>query len=331
MNDQSLVPLPVLDRAAARAIVEDGIGRYIAARHAKVAAFVDRNFSPRGALGLHRSALGFDLLRAPANIAMGFATLGKSAASAGLRLAGRKGAADALAARSLFLETAVGREVQWRVMTELFELPIAQRRRRSERDALIETVLADPRLLAHFAETLDAIGRRSDDAAFRRRLAEAMTTYVGSRAAASDLSSSLFAAAAGMAAYQQFTPGMTTLSASVAATVAHKSAIAGFSLGPWLGGIWYSMFSVSTPPLIYAGVFAGMMLPLAALTAFAGIVADPLQRSLGLHQRRLHRLVDALDASLRGGDARFSVRDHYAARMLDFVDWTFLAIRLARA
>ncbi|MCW5774375.1 MAG: hypothetical protein KIT16_22215 [Rhodospirillaceae bacterium] len=331
MSDTALHPVPVLDRATARAIVEDGIARYVEARHARVAAFVDRHFNAAGALRLHRAALGFDLLRAPANVALGFATIGKNATSAGLRLAGRKRAGNALAARNLFLETAVGREVQWRVMTELLELPMAQRRRRSERDALMETILADPRLVAHFTETLEALGRRGDDAAFRTRLMQTMAAYVGSRAAAADLSSSLFAAAAGLAAYQQFTPGMTTLSASVAATVAHKSAVAGFTLGPWLGGIYYSVFSASTPPLLYAGVFAGMMLPLAALTAFAGIVADPLQRRLGLHQRRLHRMVDALGAALRGDDARFSVHDHYAARMLDFVDWSFVVLRLARS
>lgn len=328
-------PAVPLDLAAARAVVGDGIRRYITERHARVPAFVDRNFAWRGALALHRAALGFDLLRAPANIALGFATLGKNAAAAGLKLTGQERAATALRARPLFLETAVGREVQWRVMSELLELPYADGDRsggrRRERDALIETILSDPRLHAHFAEVLAAIGRNSDDAAFRRRLADAMAAYVGSRAAASDMTSSLFAAAAGLAAYQQFTPGMTTLSAALATTIAHKSAVTGFALGPWLGKIYYSVFAASTPPLLYAGVFAGMLVPLATLTAFAGVVADPLQRALGLHQRRLHRLIDSLEASLAGEDASFSVRDHYAARLLDIIDWGCAILRLARS
>ncbi|HEY7609423.1 MAG TPA: DUF6635 family protein [Alphaproteobacteria bacterium] len=328
-------PLPTvtLDRATARAIVRDGIDRYIAERRALVPGFVDRHFGWRGALGIHRRALGCDLLRAPANIAMGFATLGKNAAAAGLKLARRRDAAEALAARDLFFATDVGREVQWRIMSELLALPYAEPRggRRCERDALIDTILADPRLQAHFAEALAAIGRKSDDAAFRRRLGDAMAVYVGSRAAAADLTASLLAAAAGLAAYQQFTPGMTTLSATLATTIAHKSAVSGFTLGPWLGKIWYSLFAVSSPPLLYAGVFAGMLIPLAALTAFAGVVADPLQRALGLHQRRLNRLISSLEASLLGEDARFSVRDHYAARILDFIDWSYALLRFARS
>src|SRR5581483_8359457 len=327
----SPTPVPTLDRVTARAIVADGIERYIAGRRALVPAFVDRNFGWQGALRLNRAALGFDVLRSPANIAMGFATLGKSAAAAGLKLVGRHRAAASLDARNLFFETDVGREVRWRIMSELLVLPYADRDRRCERDALIETILADPRLATHFAEALAAIGRRSDDAAFRRRLVEAMAVYVGSRAAAADLASSLFAAATGLAAYQQFTPGMTTLSASLAATIAHKTAVSGFTLGPWLGKIYYSLFGVTTPTLLYAGVFAGMLIPLAALTAFAGVVADPMQRALGLHQRRLQRLIDSLEASLAGADARFAVRDHYVARLLDVIDWSCALLRFARS
>src|ERR1051325_3128018 len=108
-------PIPTLDRATARAIVADGIRRYIADRRPLVPSFVARNFGWRGALRLNRAALGLDLLRSPANIALGFATLGKGAAAAGLKLARRDRAAAALRARSLFLETDVGREVRWRI------------------------------------------------------------------------------------------------------------------------------------------------------------------------------------------------------------------------
>jgi len=46
-----------------------------------------------------------------------------------------------------------------------------------------------------------------------------------------------------------------------------------------------------------------------------------VQRQLGLHQRRLHRLIDSLDKELTGrGDSRFTVRDHYVARVLDLLD-----------
>ncbi|MDE0717359.1 MAG: hypothetical protein OXH64_05405, partial [Rhodospirillaceae bacterium] len=84
--------------------------------------------------------------------------------------------------------------------------------------------------------------------------------------------------------------------------------------------------------LLYAGVFAGMLVPLAMLTAFAGVVADPVQRTLGLHERRLNRLLDVFEANLTGeSDAGFGARDHYVARLMDLLDWSASIVRLAGA
>jgi hypothetical protein len=59
----------------------------------------------------------------------------------------------------------------------------------------------------------------------------------------------------------------------------------------------------------------------AVVAAFSGIIADPLQRRLGLHRRRLLRLVDALEAqfSEKGG-----------ARLLTLMELLSSAYRLAR-
>ena len=63
------------------------------------------------------------------------------------------------------------------------------------------------------------------------------------------------------------------------------------------------------------------MLLTAVTAGFAGVVSDPLQRALGLHQRRLHRLIDALGRELKGdSEVAFQVRDHYVARIFDLVD-----------
>ena len=72
------------------------------------------------------------------------------------------------------------------------------------------------------------------------------------------------------------------------------------------------------------------MAPPTARPAFAGVVTDPVQRHLGLHRRRLERLVDSLEAELKGrGDSRFVVRDHYVARILDLMDILRAAYKVA--
>ncbi len=326
------IALPPLDRQAVEAIFGDAVRRYIAGRRARIPAFVDENFGLRGSLELHRHAVGLDLVRAPWNVVAGAATALRGAGAAGLRLAGARGAADRLPGRNLFWKTQVARELEWRLHRDLLELPLDRDGRRTDRDRLVEEVLSDPRLAAHFDRLLKIVGDRADDRDFRGRVRAAMQDYLGSRAAAADITASLFAAGAGYVAAQKFTPGAAALSGVVAGSIAHSTAVAGFWAGPWLGGLYYSLVSVKASPLLYAGVFAGMLVPLAMLTAFAGVVADPVQRSLGLHERRLNRLLDVFEANLAGeSDAGFGARDHYVARIVDLLDWSATIVRLAGA
>ncbi len=68
------------------------------------------------------------------------------------------------------------------------------------------------------------------------------------------------------------------------------------------------------------------------LAALAGMVADPIQVSTGLHQRRLNRLIDTLEHNFTSGqEARLPLRSHYAARLTDLWDWTTMAYRLTRS
>ena len=330
------IALPPLDRQAVDGIFDDAVRRYIAGRRERIPAFVDRNFALRGSLDLHRHAFGLDLVRAPYNVMAGAATAACGVGAAGLRVAGARGAAARLTGRNLFWKTQVARELEWRLHADFLELPLDQTSdggdRRTGRDRLVEEALSDPRLAAHFDRLLKIVGDRAEDRAFRDRVHAAMQDYLGSRAAAADITASLFAAGAGFVAGQKFTPGAAALSGVVAGSIAHSAAVGSFFAGPWLGGLYYSLVSVKVSPLLYAGVFAGMLVPLAMLTAFAGVVADPLQRSLGLHERRLNRLLDVLEANLTGeSDAGFGARDHYVARLMDLLDWSASIVRLAGA
>lgn len=326
----------VFDKDTARDIYESAVRRYIASRRAMIGEFVDRHFSMGGSVRLHRHAVGLDLVRAPYNVLASLGTIAKRGAATVYRAAGAPAWADALDRRNLFIQTKVGREIEWLLHSEWLQLPYAQeggrwaRPRQTDRDALIEAILADGRVQAHIAQMLEAIRAHADEAGFRERVTDAMTEYLGSRSAASDVTTSLFAAATGAALYHQFTPGMAALSGAIAGSIAKSAAVSGFSLGSWMGGVYYSIFSATTPPMLYAGVFAGLMVPAAALTAFAGVLADPVQRRLGLHQRRLGKMLDHLEASLLGQTTkRYVVRDHYVARLLDFADWSATLVRLA--
>lgn len=324
--------LPPLDRQAVADIFDAAVRRYVDSRRAMIRPFIDRHFTLGGSLKLHRHAVGLDLVRAPYNVLAGVATAVRNVGAAGLKAAGARSAASRLTSRNLFWKTRVARELEWRLHADFLELPLDQGDRRTTRDRLVEETLSDPRLAAQFEHLLAVIGARADDAAFRAKVVRAMQEYLGSRAAAADITASLFAAGAGFAAYHQFTPGAAALSGAVAGSIAKSAAVANFWAGSWLGGLYYSIFSAKASPLLYAGVFAGMMVPIAMLAAFAGVVADPVQRATGLHERRLNKLLDIFEKTLvQGGDPRFVARDHYVARIMDLLDWSATIVRLARA
>ena len=324
-SDSGTCPAPAaldpLDEALAREIVAGGIDRYLDATRQRIAPFVDDHFSLSGTLDLHRRAIGWDLLRAPVNVVLVAPQALLLLGSALARWLGWRRLADRLVARPLVLPTDVAREIDWLVHSELLRLPYRRGSRVSTRDALAEAVFADPRIADARGEVLARLARGTADAGFRRDLEDKLGVYTGSRSAASELSAGLVSVAVGATAFKQLTPGVLSLGPLVASAAAQHAAIASFPLGAGLGGLWYGVFPASPGPLATIGITLALALAFSVLSAFAGIVADPVQLALGLHQRRLGRLVDALERDLRGeGTERFMVRDHYVARILDLAD-----------
>lgn len=321
---------PSMGEAEAQAVFDAAAVRYFADRRARVPAFVDRYFSLSGSLRLHRRAIGWDMARAPYNLTMAVPMAAAKFAAATSRAVGARSAAHWLESRSFFLDTDVGREIVWLVQTDLLELPFKQGDRISTRDALAEAMFADPRVDAVVADMLMAIGRRSADREFRSRLTDALTAYTGARTAASEIATALVTIGVGAVAFKQMTPGMLSLGPTVAAAIAHQSAIAAFPLGSGLGAAWYGLFPAAASPALLIGVTGGMMAAASCFAAFAGILSDPIQRRLGLHQRRLIRFVDVLERNFSHPErTHFVVRDHYVARLLDVLDIVRTAHRLA--
>jgi hypothetical protein len=314
-------PPPALDRAAADAIVAEATEAYFGRCRDRIDGFVDRNFSFTGSARLHWHALGWDLLRAPANVALALPHVGVKLGAATARRFGRRKTAVALARRNLLLQTAVGRELRWRVMTELLRQPFRDGKRLSRRDGLAEAILAHPRMQSMLLEAGAVAAARKDDAAFRARLDAALVEYAGTRSAAAEIATALVALGTGAMAFHAATPGALTLGPVIAGALAQSAAVAGFPLGATAGGIWYGIFPAQASALLVAGATAGTLGAAAVATAFVGMVSDPVQRAAGLHRRRLHALVDGLERAFHHEDAAgFVAHDLYVARLIDFGD-----------
>ena len=240
-------------------------------------------------------------------------------------------AAARLERQNVLLETAVMREPRWRIVTELLRQPLRDGTREARTDSLAETILAHPRVALLVGEAAAAVGAHQADPKFRDRLEATLSEYAGTRAAASDIATALMVLGAGAVGFQKATPGAIALGPLVAAGLAQRMAIASFPLGATAGGVSYGLFPAQASPLLVAGSTASLMGLAAVLAAFAGVITDPVLRQLGLHERRLHALIDGLERSFDAEDDRgFVAYDLYLARLMDLSDALLGVIRTFR-
>lgn len=311
-----------LSQAAAAGIVDAAIDDYIAGCRRRIPGFVDRHFSLRGSLALHRNAMGWDLARAPANLLLAVPHLGIKAAGLGLGRLGAKTAGARLSGLDLIRRTRVAAAVGGLIERDLLHLAADA----DGADGMARALGADPMVDAALRTLALARERRLHDPDFRAALDMALTRYVETRVAASEVATALASLGIGAVAFKQVTPGLLSLGPMLAGALAQSAAISTFPLGAGLGGLWHSWFPASAGPALVAGVTGGLFLGVAVLSAFSGLVTDPAQRALGLHQRRLNKLVDGIEHALRRGEGlAFNPRDHYIARLIDLIDIARLA------
>ena len=304
------------------------VGRdYFEQRRERVDAFVARHFTWPGTLRLHGAALGWDILRAPVNVALSPVLVLARIASYLCRQAGWRGGADWLGARRILLRTDVARRVEALVATDLLELPPDRAAGTGDPRALARAVLSAPQ----FREMIRRRGNADEAEALGRRIAGAVAEYAGTRSAVAEITTALCALVVGALAFQALTPGMLSMAPGIAEAMAHSTAVAAFPLGRTLGGLWYGVFQPGAPPLLVAGTLAALVALGSVVAAFAGVLADPVQSRLGIHRRRLARLIDVLETELAGaGERPFVAREHFYARFMDLWDAAASALRIFR-
>src|SRR5258705_8899300 len=95
----------------------------MATRRKRIDPFVDRHFTLSGSLALHRRAIGWDLLRAPANLFLAGPALSVELASWAARRGGNHRVAAWLAGRRLLVGTDVAPAGGGVVTTQLLQIP----------------------------------------------------------------------------------------------------------------------------------------------------------------------------------------------------------------
>ena len=274
---------------------------YWAACADRIERFVDASYRWPGVYALHRSALGLDLLKAPLNVLFAVPALAVQVVARALRRANpntkRHKLADKLLSVPLGLPTAV-------------------------EGALVERLRAE--VLALEGPGRDDWERRVGRASFDPEREAANTVikrYAETRRASADVATALVVGILGVVLAGQFTPGSISAGHELAANASHYAAARDFFLGPTLGGWFYRLFPPETGLWTEIVSMLVVALLMSLVSAFSGLLADPVQARLGLHQARLRGMLKALRRLGEGpGRDDYRPRDPYMARIVDVVD-----------
>lgn len=312
-----------------KAALDRAIDNYIQSRRKKIPQFVQTHFSISGAARINKKALGTDILKAPVNVAWALPYTAIQAASAGLSKIGFKNIRKLTGKMPSGFTTAVQKEINRLIFTELLEIPYIEKSQDVENkgkeqhvpDALLAEILNQPEIQHLFQDQLAQISIQSKQEGFREALEKRLQEYAVSRIAVSELSGNIIALATGVGVFSKMTPGGISFGAGMAAAIAQQSAISSFILGPGLGGLYYGMFPATASLGLAIGATSSVLAVLAIFSAFSGVITDPLQAKFGVHEKRLNRLVDSIENSLmERDDAGLRLRGQYVVRVFDLFD-----------
>jgi hypothetical protein len=266
---------------------------YIEECRQRIPVFVSRHYSLHGAFQLNRLAMGRDILVAPFNFLMGLPNFLLRLIAVLFELFG----AHRLAQKLLKIHLGLPTRVQQALTSYLWS------------DFLIlssPTLGADKQMVRLICQAAR----------------EPLQVYVQTRNVAADITAGTLAAILGLTLLNQFTPGSFSAGTAIAHLVSREQAASDFLLGETLGRFYYTLFPVSpTIGTILAAVMV-VMVTIALVAAFSGMIHDPIQKVTGLHQHRLNLLLDAIEKSANQTPTKgFRPKDTFVGRIYDIIDW----------
>ncbi|WP_339805401.1 DUF6635 family protein [uncultured Marinobacter sp.] len=301
--------------------ITTGAERYVREREHRIDGFVRHHYSFRGALKIHRHAIGWDVVRVPVNIVWSVVNIFLALLGFVAGLVRLKKLQNWIKKIPPGLETDMDRQISWLIVTELLELPYQQGQKVSDKDALMTEILKDSELRSLLNEVLEAFSVPAKSPEFREKLDAKLAEYGATRTASADLASNATLLVTSKVALGQASFGALSAGTAVSAMVANSAAASNFWLGSSAGSYYYAVFPVAASARLFLAVTAVVAVVLALVSTFIGILTDPLQAKLGIHQKRLRKLVGAVGDDLSGeAGADFELREKYAGRLFDIVD-----------
>ena len=274
--------------------LEDCIDRYIVERRSRIEPFVDRHFSLEDTIAIQKRSLLIDLLCYPINTLWAIPYMfvkktGESLGKLGWVTAGRL-----LSAVPSGMKRRYQKEIETSIRSEILEWPRDRFSGTENRHALFQVLKSDERVAPILA--MPEVSSQLDQAvADINRLIE---SYGTNRTLASDLGGSFLTLATGWLMFGDHSLGIEGIGERLASKRAKDKAASSFFLGSGLGSMFYSVFppKPSLWEIVLATAAVGLLLTICGM--MIGILADPVMKRLGLHQRQLHALLDDVEDRL---------------------------------
>jgi Family of unknown function (DUF6635) len=301
--------------------VTNGAIRYIHGCESRIDEFVRRHYSFRGALRIHSYAIGWDIVRVPVNILWSVVNIILAAVGFLSGLLRLRRFQRWIKRIPPGLETDMDRQISWLVVTELLQLPHEHAGRKSVRDGLMEEIVKDPSLQRLLNAKLEAFEGRSQAPDFQTRLHAKLIEYAATRTCSADLASNAALLISSKIVLGDASFGTLSAGTAVSTAVAHSLAVSKFWLGSTIGAYYYALIPVAVSMQLRIAVTAIVAIFLAFVSTFIGILTDPIQARLGLHQRRLKKLTSSIRDDLLGKhETNFQLREKYMGRLFDVLD-----------
>lgn len=301
--------------------IERGSIRYLHGCESRVEGFVRKHYSFRGALRNHSHAIGWDIVRMPINIVWSVVNILLAIVGSLAGLVRLRRLQERIRHIPPGLETDMDRQIRWLIITELLQLPYEDGSNRSERDALMEEIVKEPSLRKLLDEKLQVFERPSQKPEFQNKLHAKLAEYGATRTGSADLASNAALLITSKAAMGQASFGALSAGTAVSAVIANSVAVSNFWLGSAIGAYYYALVPVAVSVRLLIAVTAVIAVVLALLSTFIGILTDPIQTKLGLHQKRLRKLINSVRNDLQGrSGSNFELREKYSGRLFDVVD-----------
>lgn len=325
MDNQAATTEQAKRHAIIERAISEGANSYLEGCEARIDDFVKKHYSLRGALNIHAHALGFDLLRVPLNIIWSVVNIALALLALLAGLLQLNKLQTWLKNIPPGIETDLDRQISWLIITELLQLPHKQGNRSYNKDALMEAILQCSELKQLIDAELENIDIKIDNPGFRQELDRKLAEYGATRTGASELASNTIMLITSKVTLGQASFGALSAGSAVSAAVAHSIAVSNFWLGSTLGAYYYAIIPATVSMRLIIAMTALVSIILVLLSTFIGIITDPIQAKLGLHQQRLRKLIESIEQDLQGEtDGQFHLREKYAGRIFDIVD--FLSI-----